>query len=168
MVSIVILGVIILVIALVVGGIVWAVREDTKEEKNKFNYTYKRKDFLMSKAEYKFFDILVDVVEGKYYVFPQIHLSNILDSKVVGQNWYGAFRHIDEKSVDFVICDKAYIKPLLAIELDDRTHERENRKERDIKVENILNGAGMPFLRFSNNGHFNKEGIKRSVFEKLK
>jgi len=34
MVSIVILGVIIPVIALVVGGIVWAVREDTKEEKN--------------------------------------------------------------------------------------------------------------------------------------
>jgi len=34
MVSIVILGVIILVIGLVVGGIVWAAREDTKEEKN--------------------------------------------------------------------------------------------------------------------------------------
>lgn len=35
MVSIVILSVIILVVAFVVGGIVWAVREDMKDEKNK-------------------------------------------------------------------------------------------------------------------------------------
>jgi hypothetical protein len=98
-------------------------------------YNYKKKDFLMSRAEHEFFDILVEVAGNQYHVFPQIHLSTILDNKVVGQNWRGAFRHIDEKSVDFVICDKAYIKPILAIELDDKTHEREDRKGRDGEVE---------------------------------
>lgn len=83
-------------------------------KKSKLPYNYKRKDYIMTRAEHEFFDILVAVVADKYYVFPQIHLSNFLDEKVVGQNWKGAFRHIDEKSVDFVICDKAYIKPLLA------------------------------------------------------
>jgi len=104
------------------------------DQKRKALYNYKRKDFLMSRAEHEFFDILVDITRDKYYVFPQIHLSTILDNKIVGQNWKGAFRHIDEKSVDYVICDKAYIKPLLAIELDDRTHEQENRKIRDSEV----------------------------------
>lgn len=138
----------------------------TKESKSLYNY--KRKDFLMSRAEHEFFDILIYAVADKYYVFPQIHLPTILDNKVVGQNWKGAFRHIDEKSVDFVVCDKAYIKPLLAIELDDRSHERRDRQNRDGEVGRILNGAGLPLLRFSNNGNFNKEEIKRLVLEKLK
>jgi very-short-patch-repair endonuclease len=135
---------------------------------NESVYKYRRKDFLISRAEHEFFDILVELIGDQYYVFPQIHLPTILDNKVVGQNWKGAFRHIDEKSVDFVICDKAHIKPLLAIELDDRTHERENRKERDEEVELILRESGLPLLRFGNNGHFDKEEIKRLIQEKIK
>lgn len=139
-----------------------------KEGVSKSPYNYKKKDFLMSRAEHEFFDILVEVVGNQYYVFPQIHLSTILDNKVVGQNWRGAFRHIDEKSVDFVICDKAYIKPILAIELDDRTHEREDRKGRDGEVERILKESGLSLLRFGNNGSFNKEEVKRLILEKLR
>ncbi len=139
-----------------------------EEKVIKSPYNYKKKDFLMSRAEHEFFDILIEVVGNQYYVFPQIHLSTILDNKVVGQNWRGAFRHIDEKSVDFVICDKAYIKPILAIELDDKTHEREDRKGRDGEVERILKESGLSLLRFGNNGSFNKEEIKRLILEKLR
>lgn len=121
----------------------------------------------MSRAEREFFDILIGIVEDKYYVFPQIHLPTILDNKIIGQNWRGAFRHIDEKSVDFVICDKAYIKPIFVIELDDKTHKQDNRKERDEEVERILSEAGIPLLRFGNNGHFNNDEIKRVILEKL-
>jgi len=42
----------------------------------------------------------------------------VLEHRIKGQDWKAAFRRINGKSVDFVICDKAYIKPLLAIELD--------------------------------------------------
>lgn len=142
--------------------------EAFSEKEGKPLYNYKRKDFLMSWAEHEFFDILVEAVGDKYYVFPQIHLTNILDNKVVGQNWKGAFRHIDEKSVDYVICDKAYIKPLLAIELDDKTHGQENRRLQDGEVERILSKAGLPLLRFENHGNFNKEEVKYTVLERLK
>lgn len=160
-----------LIFIIIIVGVVIALRMFISREFSgngkKSIYNYKRKDFLMSKPEHQFFNILVDIMGDKYYVFPQIHLSTLLDNKVVGQNWRGAFRHIDEKSVDFVICDKAYIKPLLAIELDDRTHEREDRKKRDGEVERILNEAGLPLLRFGNNGNFNREEIKRLISEKL-
>lgn len=136
-------------------------------EEKKSLYSYKRKDFIMSRPEHKFFDILVEIFGNKYYIFPQIHLATILDNKIVGQNWKGAFRHIDEKSVDFVICDKSYIKPLLAIELDDSTHRKENRKERDGEVERILNEADLPILRFVNKGYFDKEEIKSLVLNRL-
>lgn len=141
---------------------------DNKEVKKKSIYKYKRKDFLISRPEHEFFDILVELIGDKYHVFTQVHLPTILDNKIVGQNWKGAFSHINGKSVDFVICDKSYIKPLLAIELDDRSHERSDRIERDSEVERMLQEAGMPLLRFGNNGSFNKEEIKRLVLEKLK
>lgn len=159
------LAVLVLIILVVLRKIAPEVFSDVK---NKSVYSYKRKDFLISRAEHEFFDILVEILGDQYYVFPQIHLSNILDNKVVGQNWKGAFRHIDEKSVDYVICDKAYIKPLIAIELDDRTHEWESRKERDAEVRRILDEVGLPLLRFENHGNFNKEEIKLLVLEKLK
>lgn len=140
----------------------------SKEEKvNKSPYHYKRRDFLMSRAEHEFFDVLAEAVKAQYYIFPQVHLATILDHKVVGQNWKGAFRHIDEKSVDFVLCDKAYIKPLLAIELDDRTHEYDNRKERDGVVESILKEAGLPLLRFENHGHFDRADITQRIANAL-
>lgn len=157
------------IVLIIIAGILLKVYfpEIFLDQKSKGLYNYKRKDFLMSRAEHEIFDILVDITKDQYYVFPQIHLPTILDNKVVGQNWKGAFRHIDEKSVDFVVCDKAYIKPLLAIELDDRTHERDSRKIRDGEVERILSNANLPLLRFDNNGIFNKEEIKRLVLEKL-
>ena len=161
---------IILIIAVVVGFVFlkkYFPEVLSKNKKNKSFYSYKRKDFLISRPEHEFFDILVEILGNQYYVFPQIHLSNILDNKIVGQNWKGAFRHIDEKSVDYVICDKAYIKPLLAIELDDRTHEQENRRKRDIEVNRILDNAGIPFMRFENHGSFDKEKIKKLISEKI-
>ena len=118
----------IIFLVIIIAGIVLKIFIEQFPQKIKNLYNYKRKDFLMSRAEHEFFDVLIEVVGNQYYVFPQIHLQNILDHKVVGQSYKGAFRHIDEKSVDYVICDKAYIKPLLAIELDDRTHEWESRK----------------------------------------
>ena len=57
-----------------------------KEEVSKSPYNYKKKDFLMSRPEHEFFDILVEVIGNQYYVFPQIHLSTILDNKTITSN----------------------------------------------------------------------------------
>lgn len=138
-----------------------------KEERKKPLYKYNRKDFLISRPEHEFFNILVEILGNQYYIFTQVHLPTILDHKITGQNWKGAFSHINGKSVDFVVCDKAYLKPLLVIELDDKSHEREDRIDRDGVVEHMLQEAGTPLLRFSNNGSFNKEEIKNTIFGKL-
>jgi very-short-patch-repair endonuclease len=132
---------------------------------SKRHYDYIKKDFFLSRAEREFFNVLMLAVGNQYYVFPQVHLSTIIDHKIKGQYWNAAFRHINEKSVDFVLCDKNYIKPIIAIELDDYTHERDDRKERDGIVENILKDAGLPLLRIKNQGNFEKEKIRQSIVE---
>ncbi len=155
---------VVLLLGLFLGIFSSRFKEDIKE---KSRYKYLRKEFLLSRAEHEFFDVLNEIVGSNYYVFPQVHLITLLDHRIKGQNWRGAFRHIDEKSVDFVICDKNYIKPLLAIELDDRTHSYESRKLRDEEVSSTLQDAHLPLLRFKNHGNFNKEDIKSQLFSSL-
>jgi hypothetical protein len=91
-------------------------------------YSYKKKEYVMTQAERDCFNSLVKVTSDKYWLFPQAHFSAFLDSHVVGQNWNAAFWHINGKSVDFLLCTKEQLSPVLAIELDDSTHEREDRK----------------------------------------
>ncbi|MEN9582490.1 MAG: hypothetical protein RL641_444 [Candidatus Parcubacteria bacterium] len=135
----------------------------TDTEKQKAKYQYKRKDFFMSRAEHECFDALVLAIGDTYHVFPQVHLPTIIDSKVVGQNWNAAFRHVSQKSVDFVLCDKAYIAAKLAIELDDKTHQRQDRIERDGEIERILKATGLPLLRLENHGHFNQAELAQKI-----
>ena len=104
----------------------------------------------MSKTESDFFVKLERAVSERYYVFPQVHLSAILDHRVKGQEWKYAFRHINGKSVDYVLCSRATLKPTYAIELDDYTHDKPDRRERDSEVERIFEAANLPLVRFRN------------------
>ena len=113
-------------------------------------YKYTAKNSLMSKTESDFFVTLERAVSARYYVFPQVHLSAILDHHVKGQEWKYAFSHINGKSVDYVLCDKTTLRPTYAIELDDYTHDKADRRERDAEVERIFEAANLPLVRFRN------------------
>lgn len=142
---------IIIGVIIAIGILIALFSEGLGADNEKPKYQYKKKAFFMTKAEHEFYDTLSKAVGNDYLIFAQVHLPTLLDNKVVGQNWRGAFRHISEKSVDFVLCDKVYISPKLAIELDDRTHERPERQDRDHEVERMLKNAGMPLLRLNSN-----------------
>ena len=55
---------------------------------------------------------------------------------------------IDCKHVDFLLCDAKTMKPIAGIELDDKSHQREDRKERDEFVEKVFQSARLPLVRF--------------------
>jgi hypothetical protein len=141
-------------------------RESEVESKKKV-YHYSKKTFLMSKSESEFFNALSTVVPQEYSVFPQIHLSSIVDHKVKGQNWAAALRTINQKSVDFVLCDKPFNRPVLAIELDDWSHEKQDRVERDSLVESILKEAELPLLRINNWRDLSTEELDQKIASAL-
>ena len=138
-----------------------------KKVQHTVQFHYRRKPFFMTKPENDFFDVLVKATEGNYYVFPQFHLSTILDHKFRSQNWEHALRYINQKSVDYVICDKQYRKPLVAIELDDWSHDSEERKQRDANVEHMLERAGIPLLRFRNIGDASEDELLEKIRDAL-
>ncbi len=121
----------------------------------------------MTSTETKFFELLKDAVGNEYNIFPQIHLSAFLDHEVGEQWWEGAFSHVNQKSVDYLVCDKKHLKPLVAIELDDSSHNRKDRISRDRNVEQILEESNMPLVRFSAREELSVEDIKKRVLEKI-
>ena len=157
-----------IIVVVVIGLAVLKALFEGDSEQEKAKYQYKRRNFFLTRAEHECYDALVSAVGAEYFVFAQVHLPTLVDNKVTGQNWRGAFRHISEKSVDFVLCDKAYISAKLAIELDDKTHERPERQERDREVERILQGAGVPLLRLENRGSFNPSELTQKIKDALK
>jgi len=126
-------------------------------------YKYLKKDFLLTRSEHEFYDALIQAVGHEYYIFPQIHLSQLVDHKIKGQNWMRAFYHVNAKSVDFVLCDKSYISPKLVIELDEKSHNAPDRQYRDREVEDILKQINLPLLRIWNHGPFSSVEISQQI-----
>jgi very-short-patch-repair endonuclease len=129
-------------------------------------YSYQAKQYFMTKSENDFFHMLNNVAGDRYFIFPQVHLSAILDEKIKnGQNWNAAFKHINGKSVDYILCDKQTSKPIYAVELDDYTHNYSNRQERDQEVERMFQSAGIPLVRFNDYKTLNQEDIAKRFIE---
>lgn len=131
----------------------------------KEQYPYFKKNYLLTKAESSFFRILEQAVENKHYVFPQVHLSELLYVKDAGRDFYKYRNKIDRKSIDFVIVEKNYLSPLLAIELDDSSHYRNDRIERDDFIENACKDAGLPLLRVGNSYSYDIPKLKARIEE---
>jgi len=131
--------------------------ELTRSRKPRFEY--RRKDGVMTDAERECFHALVAEMGTDYYFFPQVHLDAIVQPTDTRKDRFNAFRHINQKSVDFVACGKKELRPLFAIELDDKTHNQQKRIERDKEVERILHGAGIPLIRIENRGRFEPKAL---------
>ena len=130
----------------------------------KKEYVYIKKSCAMTSSELLFYKTLHEAING-CVIIPQAHLSMFLDHEIKGQNWKAAFARINGKSVDFLICTND-MKPLIAIELDDSTHDQPDRKNRDEFVNSIIANTNMPLLRFKT-GEWNSEIIKHKITQAL-
>ena len=71
---------------------------------------------IMTPAERECFVALITEMGMDYHFFPQVHLDSIVHP-TNSHRRFQAFRHINQKSVDFVACDKTQLRPLFVIGL---------------------------------------------------
>lgn len=154
------------IVVLIIFGVI-SLFSGQSEQNEKSPYQYLAKKLFLTRAEHECYDALIAAVGNEYHIFAQVHLGSILDETVRGQNWKAARSHIDRKSIDFLLCDKNYISPKLAIELDDKSHQLPQRQIRDTEVERILREAGIPLLRLQNHGHFGRTELSKMVRESI-
>lgn len=126
-------------------------------------YQYARRTSVMTPAERECYHALVAEMGEDYCFFPQVHLDSFVTPTDTGTSRLYAFRHINQKSVDFVACNKRELRPLFAIELDDKTHNLPSRVARDMEVERILYNAAIPLIRIQNRGRFEPKALAQEV-----
>lgn len=131
----------------------------TIKQKLPTRYLYKQKQSLVTASELVFFQRLENIVREKYYIFPQVHLSSLLNHEVPGQDWRAALAVIQRKSVDYVLANKATLKPVYVIELDDYSHDAPVRQKRDELVERLLTSVKLPLVRFRDINRISDEDI---------
>jgi len=111
------------------------------------DYHHSRRSIIMTPDEKRFFHQLIKVLKNNYYVFPKVYLPVLFEHETNGQGWHADLQHINRKCVDFVICTKDDLCPVMAIELDNWGHDLKHRKEHDAEVQRIFDYTGLPLKR---------------------
>jgi hypothetical protein len=125
-------------------------------------YTYALRDDFLSRAEQSFFHVLRDAVASEYLIFPKVGLADLVyPPRQDGQ--FGAWQRINRKHVDFVLCDPRTLRPRAALELDDRSHRRPDRLERDAFVEQVFADAALPLIRVPAQRTYHRQTIATLV-----
>lgn len=127
---------------------------------------YQTRGRLMSLAELQFFRALEAAVGDAYRVFSKVRLADIIQPAQSRDRstWYSAFGSISSKHVDFVVCDPETMEFRLAVELDDKSHARDDRAERDLKVDAILSQAGIPAIHVPARASYSVQEIQERLF----
>ena len=75
------------------------------------------------------------------YVMAKVRLLDLLEPVKGTVHYKSYFWKVQAKHVDFVLCDKKLVARCI-VELDDSSHNQENRKERDAFVDEVLQSVG--------------------------
>lgn len=131
----------VIVIILVIVDKLLAKKEKNGKEKT-FDYSkaYQAK-LLLTKNEWYEYKKLKQYTDAKnLHICPKVRLLDLVEP-VKGESYMSALGKVQSKHVDFVITDQDLrIKAIL--ELDDNSHNAENRKERDQFIDQILTSVG--------------------------
>lgn len=108
----------------------------------------RRKDFLTA-AERSFYGVLLQAVGTDYAVFCKVNLADVVQPirGLPAAEFQRLRNKIDRKHLDFVLCDRQTLQVVLAIELDDSSHARPDRKQSDDVKDVSLCQAAIKILR---------------------
>jgi predicted RNA-binding Zn-ribbon protein involved in translation (DUF1610 family) len=106
---------------------------------------YRLRDDFLSPAEKSFYQVIKGMVGNYFTICPKVSLADLFFVTRPNEN-KSAFSRINRKHVDFVVCDPKTMIPLFAVELDDSSHERADRVERDAFVDSVFEAAQLPLL----------------------
>ena len=138
-------GVAVFLIGLAV--VIVVVRVLTKARRTESDLPYRMAGPLLTPAERSFYGVLHQAVEPRYTVFAKVRLGDVLAIPHGTPKSRTHRNRIDRKHVDVLLCAPQDLTPLLAVELDDASHDRADRRDRDTFVDKALVAANLPFLR---------------------
>jgi hypothetical protein len=108
---------------------------------------YQVRPSLLTKAERSFYGVLRQALRDEWAIFAKVRISDIVTVPRGVAGWQTQFNKVQSKHVDFAVCDPATLRVVAAVELDDASHRKLERQERDAFVEAVFATAKLPLIR---------------------
>lgn len=123
---------------------------------------YRQRDDFLSPAELSFYRVLTVAIGDRAVVLAKINLADVF---FVSQsdNRQSYRNKIDRKHVDFLLCDPKTMTPRCGIELDDKSHARRDRQDRDQFVDEVFAVAGLPILHVPAQAAYNPNELLSQI-----
>ena len=122
---------------------------------------------LLTDAERRFFQVLEDVLPNDCYLLAQVRLANLVQVKSGSGPFWKNFSPIGMKCVDFAVVRRDTMRLLLVIELDDRTHARTERRQRDHFLDQVLTTVDIVVLHWPVSASYNRTELSQAIRSKL-
>jgi hypothetical protein len=121
---------------------------------------------MLTAAEQRFYKALDAAIDGRLLILSKVRVADLLIVTSASRSArYRVFRSIACKHVDFVLAEAENLQPIAAIELDDSSHQRADRRLRDQLLDDLFEKAGLPLLRFRAASHYSSRLIEERVEE---
>ena len=132
-------------------------------------YSYRMRGTLLTPSEIDFYQELKQAVGDKVIIFAKVRVADVLtpEKGLSKGQWQRAFNKISAKHFDFVLCNLDNLKVEAVIELDDKSHRKPNRIERDNFLNQAAQTSGLKMLRFPVKSSYSSADIRSKVIQVL-
>lgn len=142
---------------------------NSKEKQQFDDFPYQQRKYLLTLAERPFFEVLERIAQKhNSYVFTKVRLEDLILPIKGTKNWWIYRNKIKSRHVDFVICDKENIRPLIAIELNDSSHLKEKRIRRDDFYRKLFSTIQLPFLEITLRNVYEETDLEEKIRSLIK
>ena len=138
------------------------------EAKPPLQYRYRpaNQGLLLTPTESIFYGALKQAVGNGLEIHAKVRVADVLEPGVSRRQrllWGFSFNKIKAKHFDFVLCDSKTLKVELVIELNDRTHQKNDRRKRDAFLEDACEQAGVKLLFLKVEPEYAVSNIKETI-----
>nr|WP_302597396.1 DUF2726 domain-containing protein [uncultured Cellulosilyticum sp.] len=136
-------------------------QKKNREMSARNNYT-KRKSLWGSNTEKSIYKTIKDINNEVLLVLPHVSLNEIFEAKSDKKYEKSRRKYIKYYHVDFLICEKEHLTPLLGIEVDGKYHNDANQQLSDAFKNELFKHNNIPLLRI-NCSDYNLEQVIRDI-----
>ena len=128
---------------------------------------YKRNKSILTYRERFLHSAIRKAIANEYVILMKVRMGDFV---YVSNEPKDKKTHVNQvicKHVDFLLCGRLRLEPLLVIELDDSSHKLPDHLERDRIKNEILDSVGMPYLRVELQQKYDSNELRRKIKERI-
>ncbi len=123
---------------------------------------YRVRDDFLSQAEFSFYKVLSSLGGSRFIIQSKVRLADIFYVARPNEN-FAYINKINQRHLDFLACNPITMKPIFGVELDDSSHQRNDRKDGDEFLDEVFEAANLPLMRVPAQREYNTREITAQI-----